>query len=254
MDGQNGRWKRKGVSAMGKDRKQKQDEYWGKGVQQHEAQEAESSKKGLVIGIIVLVVILGAAAVAYNLLASGAAPQALQAQGSATQQAAPADNATDPAQAAPGDGSTEGAADSASQEKTEAPDFTMTSADGQEVRLSDFRGKPVILNFWASTCGPCKMEMPEFQAAFEQYGDQIQFLMVNIPDFNGETRERALQLIADSGYTFPVYFDSASQASIQYGLTSIPQTFFITADGLMEAYAAGAIDGSILDQGIDMLL
>ena len=111
-----------------------------------------------------------------------------------------------------------------------------------------------MLNFWASTCGPCKMEMPEFQKAYEQYGEQLQFVMVNVPDFNGETRERALQLVDQSGYTFPVYFDDTMQGQVQYGITSIPQTYFINADGTVEAYASGAIDASTIDRGIAMLL
>ena len=98
------------------------------------------------------------------------------------------------------------------------------------------------------------MEMPEFQKAYERYGEQLQFVMVNVPDFNGETRERALQLVEQSGYTFPVYFDDTMQGQVQYGITSIPQTYFINADGTVEAYASGAIDASTIDRGIAMLL
>lgn len=130
----------------------------------------------------------------------------------------------------------------------------MESADGAQVRLSDLKGKPVVLNFWASTCGPCKGEMPEFQKAFERYGDRIQFVMLNVPDFNGETRERAMQLIEQRSYTFPVYFDSSSQAQIQYGVSSIPRTYFISSEGKISAYAAGAIDSTTLQRGIEMIL
>ena len=68
-----------------------------------------------------------------------------------------------------------------------APDFTVTDADGNAVKLSDFRGKGVVLNFWASWCGPCKSEMPHFQTAYEQYGDEVHFLMVNMSTAFGDS-------------------------------------------------------------------
>lgn len=206
----------------------------------------KKSRKGLVIGIVALVVVIAAAAVAYNVLAPGAAPESLQTQGAA--------EAVDGAASG---GAAEGGAASAAagaSGKTDAPDFELTAPDGSTVSLSEMKGKPIVLNFWASTCGPCKMEMPEFQKAFEQYGDKLRFVMVNVPDFNGETRERALQLVEQSGYTFPVYFDDTMQGQVQYGITSIPQTYFINADGTVEAYASGAIDASTIDRGIAMLL
>lgn len=203
----------------------------------------KKSRKGLVIGIVALAVVIVGAAVAYNVLAPGAAPESLQTQG-----------ATEAVDGASSAGAASGGAASDSSGKTDAPDFEMTTPDGNTVTLSELKGKPIVLNFWASTCGPCKMEMPEFQKAYEQYGEQLQFVMVNVPDFNGETRERALQLIEQSGYTFPVYFDDTMQGQVQYGITSIPQTYFINADGTVEAYASGAIDASTIDRGIAMLL
>lgn len=216
---------------------------------------ASASKKGLVVGIVVLVVVIVVAAVAYNVLAPGAQPQSLQTQGEATQRVGDGTGESGPDGAA---GSTDGAGGASGEDadagKTAAPDFEMTAVDGGKVSLDDLKGKPVVLNFWASTCGPCKMEMPEFQAAYEQYGDQLQFVMLNVPDFNGETRERALQLVEQSGYTFPVYFDDTTQGQVLYGITSIPQTYFINADGTVEAYASGAIDASTLERGIEMVL
>ena len=134
-----------------------------------------------------------------------------------------------------------------------APDFTVYDIDGDAVSLSDFIGKPVIINFWASWCGPCKMEMPEFEEKFNELGGDIQFLMVNLTDGNRETRETAISYIEESGYTFPVYFDTDQDAAYTYGVYSIPSTYFIGADGSAVAMAQGAIDGSILDQGISMI-
>lgn len=209
----------------------------------------KKSRRGLVIGIVALVVLIAAAAVAYNVLAPGAVPESLQTQG----ETEPVQGAS-PEEASSG-GTARGSSDAAaSSGKTDAPDFEMTTLDGDTVSLSELKGKPIVLNFWASTCGPCKMEMPEFQKAYERYGEQLQFVMVNVPDFNGETRDRALQLVDQSGYTFPVYFDDTMQGQVQYGITSIPQTYFINADGTVEAYASGAIDASTIDRGIAMLL
>ncbi len=135
-----------------------------------------------------------------------------------------------------------------------APDFTAYDGDGNPVSLSDFRGKPVILNFWASWCGPCKMEMPEFQKAFETYGGDIHFLMVDMVDGYQETKEKGQALIAEHGYTFPVYFDTDLDAAITYGVSAIPATYFLDADGYLVTGARGALDAKRLQQGIDLLL
>ena len=87
-----------------------------------------------------------------------------------------------------------------------APDFTVTDAEGNAVKLSDFRGKGVVLNFWASWCGPCKSEMPHFQTAYEQYGEDVHFLMVNMSTAFGDSSEDAKAVLTENGYTFPVYY------------------------------------------------
>lgn len=135
-----------------------------------------------------------------------------------------------------------------------APDFIVLDREGEEVSLSDFIGKPVILNFWASWCGPCKSEMPEFEAAYQKYREEIQFMMVNLTDGNRETVETAAEYIAGEGYTFPVFFDTESDAAITYGATSIPVTYFVDAEGHLVAYGSGALSGEILQSGMEMIL
>ncbi len=134
------------------------------------------------------------------------------------------------------------------------PDFTVVDMSGNEVQLSSYLGKPIVLNFWASWCGPCKSEMPEFQEVYAQYGGQIQFLMVNLTDGYSETKQTATDYIVSQGYTFPLYFDVYSSAAIAYGVTAIPTTYFIDAYGNGVARASGAINKDTLLQGIGMIM
>lgn len=208
------------------------------------------SHRALVIGIVAFAVLLIGAGIAYSALAPAAEKAELVAEPSYKD--APASNGRDDAGSAGSSGNA-GAAGSAGSAAQEAPDFTAVDADGREVTLTDFRGRPVVLNFWASWCGPCQSEMPAFQTAFQRYGDDVQFLMVNMTGMNGESRETALRLIEAEHYTFPVFFDKDSSAARAYGVSSIPQTWFIDADGTVAARAMGALSEAKLQQGIELI-
>lgn len=138
-------------------------------------------------------------------------------------------------------------------EKNIAPDFTVVDKDNEQVNLESFFGKPIVLNFWASWCGPCKSEFPEFQTAYEEYGEEIEFLMVNMTDGRRETKELADTFIQSEGYSLPVYYDVNQDGAYTYGVYSLPTTYFIDSQGNLVAYAQGAIDMDTLKKGIDMI-
>lgn len=200
------------------------------------------NQKILLILALVMVLLIGGAYALYDNLSEQVDSNQLSTQPPA---------ATDPEPT----GTIAGESTSAQAETlSPTPDFTVYDTDGNQVKLSDFRGKPVIVNFWASTCGYCVKEMPEFQQAYQTYGDQIHFLMVNITDGSWDTLDTANAFLAGTDYTFPVYYDTDQDASSVFGIYSLPMTFFFDDTGYGVAYARGALDAATLQKGIDMLL
>ncbi|MBQ1195502.1 MAG: redoxin domain-containing protein [Clostridia bacterium] len=139
------------------------------------------------------------------------------------------------------------------EEVNPAPDFTVYDRNGQPVRLSDMLGKPIVLNFWASWCGPCRSEMPDFDEVYRLLGDEVVFMLVNLTDGEVETMQSASAFIDSMGYSFPIYFDLTSEAAYTYGIRSIPTTYFISARGNLVAYAEGALDYETLLYAISMI-
>jgi thiol-disulfide isomerase/thioredoxin len=150
-------------------------------------------------------------------------------------------------------GSSAGAESQAVSSAVAAPDFTVYDADGNKVRLSDFRGKPVVLNFWASWCYYCKQEMPEFDRVYKEEKDQVQFLFVDWTDGRQETQEKGEAFLKSSGYSFPAYYDLDQDAVSAYGLSGIPATVFIRADGTVAGGQEGALSGETLKKGIEQI-
>ena len=89
-----------------------------------------------------------------------------------------------------------------------AVDFTLKDRFGVEHKLSDFYGKPIIINFWATWCPPCQAELPYFNEAYTRYQDHIQFLMVDLGDGSSSSDSNTIQFVDENGYSFPLFFDS----------------------------------------------
>jgi peroxiredoxin len=109
----------------------------------------------------------------------------------------------------------------------EAPDFALATLDGKTVRLSDFRGKPVVLNFWASWCNPCRDEFPLFRQALAEHHNGFVMLGVDYKDIAGDARDFAKSQHA----RWPILSDPDSAVATAYGIRAIPQTLFIARDG-----------------------
>ena len=189
------------------------------------------NRKSLILTAAALLLIIVGALVGYTYLSRGeSAPQLSENDGEAA---------------------VEGEDESAPQP---APDFTVYDSEGNEITLSALMdGKPTVLNFWASWCGPCRSEMPHIQDAYERLGGEVSFVMINMTDGQRETQESAEEYMAESGWTFPIYFDSDYDAAMTYGAYSLPQTYFIDAEGRLIAAARGSMSAEVLQSGIDMI-
>lgn len=144
-------------------------------------------------------------------------------------------------------------ASSADVQTVEFPNITVFDKDGNVVNLTDFRGKPVVLNFWASWCGPCKNEMPAFDEVYKEVGNDVYFVMVDMADGVRETVESGSAYVEKMGYSFPVYYDTAHSAAYTLGISSIPMTIFLDAKGHGVTYYIGALNKDALLYGIDVV-
>lgn len=179
----------------------------------------------LIIGIAAFALLLILAVIGYNFLSQRVKPQ---------QNTTPASSQVSP---------------------KSAPDFTVQDTNGNNVSLSDFRGKPVVLNFWASWCPPCKAEMPDYEKMYRQYGGKdVVFLMVNMTDGDRETTATAKQFLRETKYTFTAYFDVNLDAANTYNISSIPDSIFIDKNGNIVSVYEGMIDAATMKKNIEAIM
>ena len=127
-----------------------------------------------------------------------------------------------------------------------APDFSLKDVDGKEVRLSDFAGKPVLINFWATWCPPCREEMPEINKFYGKYkGSGLVVLSINAT-FQ-DSVENVKSTIKSDKLTFPVLLDEAGQVARQYQLNGLPTSFFIDDQGIIRKIQIGEVEPDRLD-------
>ena len=144
-----------------------------------------------------------------------------------------------------------------------APGFTLVDQDGNTPTLSDYKGKVVFLNFWATWCPPCQKEMPHIEELYKEYGENtgdVIFLGVANPktDENPYGQDKSPEEIAaflsDKGYTFPTVMDTTGDVFAQYGISAFPTTFMISADGTVFGYAPGAMTKEMMQSVIQQTL
>ena len=180
-----------------------------------------NQKKSFSVLLIVLLVVLAGAMFAYRYLSDKVTPDT---GGSLL------DRVTETADTVKTGIESSDAGDTAQSDVFPAMDFTVYDIDRNPVKLSDFFGKPILINFWATWCPPCKSELPDFDRVYADYGEDVVFMMVNMTDGSRDTVESASAFTADNGYSFPVYYDCDLNAAYTYGASSIPMTVLIGAD------------------------
>lgn len=192
-------------------------------------------KKGLLIGIICFVGFLTIAYVGYNSLSPSYSQKSIESKEDYSQN--------------------KDANNSSNKDKNKEKDFVVYDENLNKVKLSDYKGKPVVVNFWASWCPPCKDEMPLFNEISSKYKeDELVILMVNMTDGQRETVDIAKKFISDKKYKMKVLFDKDGNATMNYNIESIPRTLFIDKDGNIIKDYSGEITKKELDNQIKSLL
>lgn len=150
-----------------------------------------------------------------------------------------------------------------SAKKTLAPDFTLTDQYGVTHTLSEYRGKTVFLNFFATWCGPCQKEMPDIETLYKKYGDNSEDLVVlsvanphteEGPNNNDMSPEKIAEFMSDNGFTYPALMDRTGAVFQAYGIRSFPTTFMIDKDGYVEGYVPGMLTSSMMESIVNQAM
>ncbi|MBN1218161.1 MAG: redoxin domain-containing protein [Anaerolineae bacterium] len=132
-----------------------------------------------------------------------------------------------------------------------APDFELKSLNGEIVRLSDFAGKPVLISFWATWCGPCRSEFPDFQEASVENAEAL--VIIGINHTTADRVELVGDFVAEMGATFPIVLDETGQTAETYQVRGLPTSIFVDKNGIVNEVFAGPIDKAYIESKIDEL-
>jgi len=121
-----------------------------------------------------------------------------------------------------------------------APDFEVVDLNGNAFKLSDLKGKPVLLNFWATWCPPCKSELPDFERFFEKYGKQVHIVAVNLT-LSEKSKDAVKKFVKQQGLTFPVYLDAEGSVAEMYLVRYIPTSYILDEDLVVKDMHVGPL-------------
>ena len=131
-----------------------------------------------------------------------------------------------------------------------APDFTLATLNGEQFTLSEQRGTPVVLNFWATWCGPCQRELPALQAAAERYAGRVAFVGID----QAEPVETVQKYVDEMGLTFTIPLDKEQSTASRYNVMGLPTTFFIDSEGVIRHLWMGEMSSITLEEGIARII
>ncbi|HXI19994.1 MAG TPA: TlpA disulfide reductase family protein, partial [Gemmatimonadales bacterium] len=135
----------------------------------------------------------------------------------------------------------------------QAPDIVLKTREGTRARLADLRGQAVVVNFWASWCAPCRSEIPDLMAVYEEHAARgLAVLAVNLTD--QERRDDIVRFVEATGMPFPVLLDERGTVRERYGLTAVPTTVFIDRSGVVRGIHPGPISRQALEDGLETIL
>lgn len=132
-----------------------------------------------------------------------------------------------------------------------APDFALPTLDGETIRLSDFKGKPVLINFWATWCGPCRSEFPDFQKAWVDNADKL--VIIGINNTITDQKDQVPGFVQEFGVTFPIVLDESGDTSKAYNILGLPTSIFIDRNGNVNEIFTGPINKAYIEAKLSEL-
>jgi len=134
-----------------------------------------------------------------------------------------------------------------------APDFTLDLLGGGEVTLSDLRGRPVVLNIWATWCGPCREEMPAIEKVYRSY-EELGLVVIGLNLTSQDSEQAVAAFVQDLGLTFPIALDRDGSVGNRYQLLGLPTTYFIDSQGVIQSVVVGGpMSESLIQSNVEAL-